>query len=99
MLSTIDPAVAVEDRPPLRLDANRAQLVVLGGGEVLRAREDLHRPEPEEQGSEDDQRDDAEHADPEGETRRQAVRLLRLRIRREEPVRRGAPLTVRADRA
>ena len=70
------PAVAVEDRAARRLDPDRAQLVVLGGVEVLRAREDLQRPEPEEQDCEDDQRDDAEDADPEGEPRRQPVRRL-----------------------
>ena len=41
-----DAAVAVEDHAAGRLDADRAQLVVLRDAQVLVTREDLQRPEP-----------------------------------------------------
>ena len=67
-------ALAVEDRTSRRLDADRAELVVLRRVEVARAREHLQRPEPEEEHREDGDRDDAEHADADREPRREPVR-------------------------
>ena len=87
-------AVAVEDRAARRLDPDRAQLVVLGGIEILRAGEHLQRPEPEEEDGEDGDRDDAEHADSQGQPGRQPVRRADARIGRQEARRGVAPLAV-----
>ena len=82
------PARAVDDRAALRLDANRPQLVVLGRVHVAVAREHLQRPEAEEEDREDDQRQPGEHADAQRQLRREAVRLGRPRVRRQEAARR-----------
>ena len=77
-------AVPVEDHAARRFDADRAQLVVLCDAEVLVACQDLERPQPQEERAEDDERDRAEDRDAERQLRRQTVRLLDPRIRREE---------------
>ncbi len=89
-------AVAVEDRPARRLLPHEPDLVVLGRGQVLVAREHLERPEPEEEDPEDHEGKGSEDPDPERQRRRQPVGLTGLRIRREEPSRSGARLLVRA---
>ena len=61
--------VAVEDRPARRLDAHEPELVVLRRVQVLVAGEHLKRPEPQEEDREHDQRDPAEDADAERESR------------------------------
>src|SRR5207248_3301356 len=68
----------------------RPQLVVLGSAKVLRARQDLERPEAQEQHAEDDDRKGAEDPDRKREPRGQWVGLLDARIRGEEAVRRRA---------
>ena len=89
-------ARAVEDGAALRLDPDRPQLVVLGRVHVPVAREHLQRPEPEEEDREDQQGEPGEHADPQRQLRREAVGLGGLRIGRQEPARRRAPLRIRA---
>ena len=93
------PAAPVEDRAARGLDPDRAQLVSLRIGQVLLTRQNLQRPEPEEEDGEDGEGDDAEDADPEGKSGRQPIRRLDAGIRREEARRRGASLTVRRVRA
>ena len=56
-------AVAVEDRPARRLDADEPELVVLRGVQVLVAGEHLQRPEPEEEDREREERERAEDRD------------------------------------
>ena len=77
-------AVAVEHWTARRLDPDRAQLVVLRDAQILVARQDLQSPQPEEERTEDEQHDPAEHRDAKRRLRRQPVRLLDPRIRREE---------------
>ena len=77
-------ALVVEDRPTRRVDPDRAQLVVLRGGEVLVAGEHLERPESEEEHGEREEDDRAEHAEPERHRRRHPVRLLHSRVARHE---------------
>ncbi len=89
-------AVSVEDRAARRLDADRPDLVVLGRGEVGVAGEHLQRPEPEEEEAEDAERERAEDAHPKRELRRQTVRLVRLRVGRQEAARGRAALVDRA---
>ena len=75
---------AVEDRAALRLDRERPDLVVERRLLVLRAREDLQRPEPQEEHREDDERDRREDRDAQRHPRREEVRLLDPRVAREE---------------
>ena len=82
-----DDAVSVDDRAARRGRAERAHLVVLRHFEVALARDDLERPEAEEENAEDRHRDDAEDRDPDRRLRGDAVGLLRPGIRREEPAR------------
>ena len=63
-----------------RLDPVAAQLVLERGRFVLLGREDLQRPQPEEQHAEGDQRDAAENGHAHRHPRRQQVRLLDLRV-------------------
>jgi hypothetical protein len=77
-------SVAVENRRARGIDTQRAQLVVPRGAQVLVPCEDLQRPEAQEERAEDEQRDAAEHRDPQRGLRRQAVRLLDARVVREE---------------
>ena len=77
-------AVPVDDRPPGRLDGVAPQLVLDRRGAVLVGREDLQRPEPEEEDAERDERDAAEDGHAHRHPRCEEVRLLDLGIRREE---------------
>ena len=81
------PALAVEDLAARRLDPHRAELVVQRRPQVLRAREHLQRPEPEEEHAEDDERERPEDPDPQRELGREAVRPLDARVGRQEAVR------------
>ena len=92
-------SVPVEDRPAESLDPNQPELVVLRGGEVLGPREKLERPEPEEQDAEDQQRGRTQDADAHRQPRRQPVRLLRLRVGWQKPLRERAPATIRSPAA
>src|SRR5207249_11078678 len=78
-------SVAVQDRPPRRLDPDVTKLVVLRRAQKLLAVEDLQRPEPEEQRREDSDRERPHQTDSQCELRRQPVRLLRAWVGREEP--------------
>ena len=77
-------AVAVEDRAARSLQPDRPQLVALGRSEVRLARQDLQRPEPEEQHREHREREHAEDSDAQREARGQPVRRLDARVGREE---------------
>ena len=79
-------AFPVEDRAALRLDRECAQLVVPRSGLVLRAREDLQRPQPEQQHGEDGQRDRGEDRHPQRHAGREQVGLFDPWIGREETV-------------
>jgi hypothetical protein len=77
--------VPVDDRAPGRLEAETADLVVLGVLEVALAGDDLERPQAEEERAEDGDDEDAEDGDAKRELRRDAIRLLDARVRRQEP--------------
>ena len=77
-------AALVDDRPSRRLDPNRADLVVLGLGQVVRPGQHLQRPEPKQEHREDGEREQPEDADAQGELGREAVRDLDVLVRREE---------------
>jgi hypothetical protein len=77
-------AAIVVDRPPRRLDSNRAQLVVLSGCEIALAGEHLERPEAEEEHGEGEEDERSEHAQPQRDLRRHPVRGLDARIFGEE---------------
>ncbi len=93
-----DAPVAIENRPPWRLDAYEAQLVVLGRLQVVLAREHLQRPEPEEEDAEHEQRERTEDADSQRERRSEAVWLPCVRVRREEAIRLRPPFAMGAIR-
>ena len=77
-------AVAVDDRPPGRLDGVAPQLVLHRRRSVLVRREDLERPQPEEEGAEGDEREAAEDGDAHRHPGSKEIRLLDLRVGREE---------------
>ena len=64
-----DVAVAVDDLPARRADAQLAGAVVVGVGQVLVAGEHLQVPEAEEDHGEEGESEAAEHGDPQGEAR------------------------------
>ncbi len=78
------PAAPVANRPSRGLDPLRAELVVLGGLEMLRPGQDLQRPQAEEEDGEGDEHEEAEDPDPEDHLRREAIRRLGARVRRQE---------------
>ena len=82
-------AVAIEDLSTHRRNPDRAHLVVERRVEVLRPREHLQRPEPEEEDPEGDQGYGTEDPEPQRKLRREAVRPLDPRVGREEAVRAG----------
>ncbi len=77
-------AVAVDDRAARSLDAVEAKLVLERGCLVLLRRKDLERPQPEEEDAERDQCDATEDGNPHRHARCQQIRLLDLRVGREE---------------
>ncbi len=77
-------AAIVVDRPARRLDANRSQLVVLGGSEIALTGEHLERPEPEEEDGEGEEDERPEHAQPERDLRRHPIRRLDAWVARHE---------------
>ena len=78
------PAAPVANRPSCSLDPLRAELVVLGGLKVLRPGQDLQRPEAEEEDGEGHDHEEAEDPDPEDHLRREPIRRLGARVRRQE---------------
>ncbi len=82
-----DDAVPVDDRAARGGRPERAHLVVLRHLEVALARDDLERPEPEEEDAEDRHCHDAEDRDPDRRLRSDAIRLLHPRGGREEAAR------------
>ena len=87
----------VEDRAAGRLDRHRPLLVLQRRRAVLVRGEDLQRPEPEEEDAEDDEREHAEDGDAHRHLRGQEIRLLDLRVGREEAAER--PLRGRASQS
>ena len=78
------PVVPVADRPSRSLDPFRAELVVLGGLEVLCPGQDLQRPQAEEEDGKGDDHEEAEDPDPKDHLRRQPIRRPGARVRRQE---------------
>jgi hypothetical protein len=78
------PAAAVENRPARRLAPHEAELVVLGGVQVLVARQHLQRPQAQKEEREREQGDGAEDADPQREGRGQPMRLADSRVGRKK---------------
>ena len=86
--------LTIQDRPAGRLDANETKLVVLRRVQVLVAGEHLQRPQSQEEHREHDQRDPAEHADPQRQSRGEPVRLAHPGIGWEEALGGRAALVV-----
>jgi hypothetical protein len=80
-------AVPVDDLSPRRLHAHGAERVCRGLLHVRRPREDLQRPEPQDEDGEDHEHRDAEHAHPPEQARVGPIRLLDALARRQEPLR------------
>ncbi len=79
-----DVALGVDDRAARSLKANRPDLVVLGDAQVVVARDDLKRPEADDQGHEQGDRDRAEDSRAQNRLLVDVPGLARTRIARYE---------------